>query len=294
MPEATSTILSGQGDGAVTPPVVTPPVVTPPVVTPPVTTPAAVPWLPNADETTVGFVQNKGWTEPAQVLDGYRNLEKLLGADRANNSVILPKPDATPEELAKFYDRLGRPTDAEGYKIELPAGADPEFAKTASQWFHELGLSEKQGKALAGKWSEHVGTAQTAQSQAAQARFVADDTALKAEWGGAYVQNLSQSQAAVRALGVTSEQIDAMSTSMGHKATMEFFQKIGSRMGESSFVSGDKGQSFSGAMTPGQAKAEIQTLRSDKAFTAKLLSKDAEATTRWTQLHQYAFPEDKQ
>jgi hypothetical protein len=248
--------------------------------------------MPNADETTVGYIQNKGWKDPAQVLDGYRNLEKLLGADRAGNTVIIPKHDAAPEEMGKFFDRLGRPADASGYKIQMPEGGDAEFAKTAGAWFHDLGLSEKQGNALAQKWNDYAASAKTTADQQAQARFQTEDASLKADWGQAYTQNVAQAQAATRGLGVTKEQIDNMSASMGHKATMEFFQKIGARMGEGSFVTGDKTQQFSNVMTPGQAKAEIQTLRSDRAFTAKLLSKDAEASQRWTQLHQWAFPED--
>jgi hypothetical protein len=293
MPEATSAILSGQGEGTPTPTPTPAPTPTPTPTRTPTPAPTALPWLPNADETTVGYVQNKGWTEPTQVLDGYRNLEKLLGADRAGNTVILPKPDAPADEVSKFYDRLGRPTDPAGYKIMVPEGGDPKFAETAGKWFHEVGLSEKQGKAVAEKWNEYATAAKTSAEQAAQQRYQADDAALKTGWGQAYQQNVVQASAAVRALGVKPEEIDAMSQSMGHKATMEFFQKIGSRMGESSFVTGDKTERFGAAMTPGQAKAEIATLRSDKTFTAKFLAKDAEAMARWTQLHQYAYPEEQ-
>lgn len=252
----------------------------------------AIAWLPNADEVTVGYVANKGWNDPAQVLDGYRNLEKLFGADRAGNTVVLPKADAAPEDWGKLYDRLGRPSDAAGYKIEMPqTGGDPEFAKTASSWFHELGLSEKQGRELAGKWNAHAAGLIQAQQEAAQAKFQAEDTQLKTDWGQAYTQNLNQAQAAVRGLGISSEQIDAMSSSLGHKATMELFQKIGSRMAEADFVSGDKLEKFGNALTPGQAKAEIQSLRDDKGFVAKLMAKDNEAMAKWTRLHQFAFPE---
>lgn len=211
---------------------------------------SSVPWLPNADDVTVGYLNNKGWTEPAQVLDGYRNLEKLLGADKAGNAVILPKPEATPEELGRFYDRLGRPADANGYAVEVPEGiGSKEFAQAAASKFHELGLTKTQGEKLAAWWNDQATGANNAQVSAAQQRFESDNVALKQDWGAAYTQNLNQAQAAVRGLGVTPEQIDAMSNSMGHKATMEFFQKIGSRMGEDSFVTGDKTERFGSAMT---------------------------------------------
>lgn len=45
------------------------------------------------------------------------------------------------------------------------------------------------------------------------------------------------------------------------------------------------------AVSSEQAQAEISTLRHDKTFTAKLLSKDPTANAQWTRLHEAAFPE---
>lgn len=254
----------------------------------------ALSWLPSADETTVGYVQNKGWTEPGQVLDGYRNLEKLIGHDRAGRTVVLPKDDASADELNAFYGKLGRPATPDDYRIAAPTGGDADFAKAAAAKFHELGLTSKQAAALV-EWNNTQGEGlKAADLAAAQARFADDDRALKGDWGNAYTQNLNQAQAAVRGLGISAEQIDQLSSSLGHKATMELFQKIGSRMGEAEFVSGGKNEKFGQALTPGQAKAEISALRVDKDFTAKLLNRDAEAQAKWTRLHQFAFPEQKE
>jgi len=255
--------------------------------------PAAAPsWLSGADETTVGYVQNKGWTEPKQVLEGYRNLEKLLGADKAGNAVILPKPDAQQAELDAFYNRLGRPVDASGYKLAVPEGADPTFAQAAAGKFHELGLTQKQGEALTAWWNETAG-ANTAAAQAAKATaFQADDAALKTAWGAAYQQNLTAAQAAVRGLGLDDATIDKLADSMGHKAAMEFFHKIGAKIGEPDFVAGDKLETFGSALTPGQAKAKIAELMKDKGFTAKYLSNDAAAKAEMERLHKFAYPEE--
>jgi hypothetical protein len=251
-----------------------------------------VAWLPGADVQTATYAQVRGWTGPDQVVESYRNLEKLLGADRAGNTVVIPGEKATPEDMGKFYDRLGRPSDAAGYKVELPkAGGDPEFMKQATGWFHELGLSQRQGKGLADKWNGYVESqVRTSQEQTA-ATFKEQDAALKMTWGQAYQQNLNQAQAAVRGLGVTPEQVDHLAAAMGHKATMEFFQKIGSRMSESEFASGETRQPFGAAMTPDQAKLEIKDLMKDGDFVEKIRRGDKEAQERWTRLHGFANPE---
>jgi hypothetical protein len=271
------------GDGA-------PPAGSPPAAAPPA--PTAPAWLTGADETTVGYVANKGWTEPKQVLEGYRNLEKLLGADKAGNAVILPKADATADEQAAFFSRLGRPADPAGYKIEVPAGGDPEFAKQAGAWFHELGLTQKQGEALAGKWNEHIGGMGTAAAAAQAQALAADDAALKTAWGSAFAQNVAQAQVGMRAIGGP-EMVDKLSSALGHKATMEFLQSIGARTGEAPFESGQTAVRFGDALTPAQAKSKITELRQDKAFVAKYISKDGAAVAEMARLHAFAYPDVK-
>ena len=264
-------------------------------VSAPAAAPAAAPsvpsWLNGADETTVGYVQNKGWSDPKQVLDGYRNLEKLLGADKANNAVIIPRAEADPKEWAAVYDRLGRPTGPDGYKVEVPKGGDANIQNAALAKFHELGLSKQQGETLA-KWYNDLGTQsiQMQETQRAQ-QFQQEEAAVRQEWGNAYTQNLAQAQAAARGLGLDNATIDKMSEALGHKGTMQLLQKIGSRMGEDGFVTGDKTESFGNALTPGQAKSEIQSLMSDRDFTRKYLAGDASAKAKMERLHSFAYPE---
>ena len=71
---------------------------------------------------------------------------------------------------------------------------------------------------------------------------------------------------------------------------MTLLQKIGSKAVESDFVSGDGTTNFN-AMTPAQAKSEIQTLMNDKTFVAQYLAKNVEAVQKMERLHKFAYPE---
>lgn len=255
--------------------------------------PAATPsWLDGADELTVGYVQNKGWQEPKQVLEGYRNLEKLLGADKAGNAVILPKEGATPEEMSAFFNRIGRPEKSDGYKINVPEGfGDKEFATAAAAKFHELGLTSKQGEELSSWWNQNIG-GKIEQTQAQQQQqFASDNEALTKEWGAAYQQNVMAAQKAVQGLGLDSGTIDKIASAIGHKATMELFNKVGTRVLEDKFVSGDQNNSFGDAMTPGQAQAELSLLKQDKTFVSQYLSKNKDAVEKMQRLMKFAYPE---
>jgi hypothetical protein len=254
--------------------------------------PAVAPkWLEGADETTIGYVQNKGWSEPRQVLDGYRNLEKLLGADKANNAVIIPKADADPKEWASVYDRLGRPSSPAGYNVAFPEGGDKTAQQALLTKAHELGLTKAQAEGLFGDMTQRASEFATQQANAKAEQFQKDDQAVRLEWGQAFTQNLALAQNAARGLGLDAETIDKMSDVLGHKGTMNLLQKIGSRMGEDAFVSGDGSTSFGSAMTPGQAKAQIQSLMADKDFTTKYLANNADAKAKMAELHRYAYPE---
>lgn len=248
-------------------------------------------WLQGADETTIGYVQNKGWSDPKQVLDGYRNLEKLLGADKANNAVIIPKHDADPKEWGAVYDRLGRPSAPDGYNVKFPDGGDKAAQDAILAKAHELGLTKAQAEGLFGELNDRATARATAAQAEAQARFQQEDMAVKAEWGQAYAKNLAQAQAGARGLGLDAATIDKLAGALGHKATMGLLQKIGASMAEDSFATPGSPQGFGAALTPGQAKAQIQSLMQDKEFVSKYTMGDGAAKAKMAQLHSFAYPE---
>lgn len=253
-------------------------------------TASRIEWLKDADDTTVGYVQNKGWTEPVQVLEGYRNLEKLLGADKAGRTIVLPGEKAEPAEIDAFYAKLGRPAEAKDYKFAVPDGAPPEYADGFRAKAHELGLTAKQVEGLAAWNNEAVSSMSAAQQNQSVAKFQADVDALKQEWGAAHDQNVVIARNARQALGLDDKTIDAISGAIGHKGVMELLHKVGAKTGEGDFVSGGS-SNYGGALTPGQAKARIAELKTDKNFTARYLSGDAEAKAEMSRLMKFANPE---
>jgi hypothetical protein len=251
----------------VTPPAAPPaaPPVAPPAAAP-ATPPAAPPiaWLPEADELTIGYIQNKGWDTPAKAVDSYRNLEKTFGAEKAGRTVVVPAEGAEPAEWDAYYQKLGRPKDAAEYKLPVPDGVPKEFAESASKWMHDAGLNPKQAQTIATKWNEHIAAeAQKVNETQAVAR-AADVEALKTGWGAAHDENLRIAQATRKALNVSDEEVDGIAAKIGLKRTIEMFHRLGQRTGEADFVSGIP--AASGVMTPAQAKSRIAELRADKGW----------------------------
>ena len=247
-------------------------------------------WTAGFDDTTRGYVQNKGWTKPADVLGGYQNLEKLLGADKAGRGVILPKDDATPEEMSAFYNKLGRPENADGYKLPIPEGQSPEFAKTAAGWFHEMGLSAKQAEGLTGKWNEfQAQAAEAAEAQYAQ-QSTLDEQELRREWGKDFDAHAELARRARREAGLTDEEGRALERALGLKKAANVFAKLGKQYAESP-MKGGEGSTGAGKFgnTPADAKARIAALKADTGWTEKYLNGDVTARQEFERLHAIAF-----
>lgn len=255
----------------------------------PSSAPAPSNWIeaiPDAD--LKGWAQNKGFKEPTDALNSYRNLEKLMGADKAGRTVVLPAKWDDAAEVGAFYEKLGRPKDPGGYTMPKE-GVDADMAKWAQSTFHEAGLTPRQAELVIGKWQEMIGGKTAATQEAYQARVAQESEALKGEWGAAYNDKLAQAKAAAKSFGVDSETVDKLENALGFGGLMKFFAEIGARMGEDKMVSGTTSGSFNGAMTPEQARTEIQRLRGDSEFVRRYVAGDADSRMKMERLHRWAF-----
>lgn len=271
---ASGQMIGGQGAGAST------------------TVSSGADWTSGMTDDHRQFVAGKGFKDPAAAIDSYRNLEKLLGGPKEKLFRIPDKEDAP--EWGDIYNRLGRPEKADDYKLDLPnQGGDEAFAGWARKNFHELGLTRKQAEGLASRWNEYA-TGLTTQQQSLQSQEAQiQELNLKKEWGGAFDQNMAIAKRAVNGLGIDAKTIDALEGAMGFAGVMKFFQNLGAKLGEDSFVSAGSGSgsSFSGAMTPLAAQQKIKDLRSDSDFVKRYTSGDVQAKAEMERLHRFAYPE---
>lgn len=235
----------------------------------PAPAPPGLAWLPGADEATVGYVQNKAWTGPGDVLTGYRNLETMLGADRAGRTVVLPADENDAPAWAKVHERLGRPANAADYKLPVPEGADPAFATAAAAKFHELGIPLKQAQALTAWWNETAGGVNTAAQAAESAAIAADVATLQKDWGAQVDARTEVARRGAVAMGLDATAIDALQKVAGYAGVMKALAKVGDLTREGG-AAGLKDIGGFG-MTPEGAKARRTELLADADFRAKAM-----------------------
>lgn len=243
-------------------------------------------WVDGIDDADLrGYVQNKGWSNPKDLADGYRNLEKLLGGEK----IPMPKGPEDAEGWSRVYDALGRPKEASAYKIPTLDNADPAIVSQAQSKFHELGLTEAQGNALAEWWNQQqVGTIQNMTQQSA-AKSESDINSLRTEWGGAFDENIEYGRRAAKEYGLDGDKLGKIEQAMGTGEMLKLFAQIGRAQGEAQFDGGGKNNPF--GMTPDAARSRIEALRQDAGFNTKYMAGDADARQEMDRLFKLAYPE---
>jgi hypothetical protein len=241
-----------------------------------------LPWYGEVDTDTKGYLENKGWKAPGDLINGYRNLEKLMGHDRAGRTVTIPKEG---EDASEFYSKLGRPESPDKYDLGEVGGKTVDWFRSEA---HKLGLSQSQAKTLLEGFNEYSGSLTETQKKDQEVEFTNQMHSLKSDWGSAYDANMNAAKKAVQQFGFTTEDLDAMQSALGPKKVFERMYDIGRALSEDSFESGQRESGF--VMSPAEAINRINELKLDNQFMDKYMSGDKIAVEKFTKLMQAAYP----
>ena len=151
--------------------------------------------------------------------------------------------------------------------------ADESYLAWARTTFHELGLPTQTVKALSAKHSAYVASAIAQQEKDYNRSVEADKKALLGEWKAGHERMLNAAKTAAKALGFTPDMIDGIEKTAGYAGTWKFFAELGKKMGEDGFVTGGDKGTFSGQMTPAEAKGEWEKMKIDPTTVAALKDK---------------------
>lgn len=224
------------------------------------------------------------------------NAQTLVGRDK----VILPGPNATPEDLRTFYTGIGCPSESKDYELpgELPESykidekATTAFFKEA----HDMGLTKPQAARLirmdAARFKQAAETAETARTSSIQE----SEVALRTKWGNAYDERLAFARDAVERFGgrELKELLDATGLGNNHLLCIAFAE-MGKMVKEDEILGGGSGARFK--MTPDEAKATISQKELDKefmkAYTSEYHPSHKAAMDEMQKLYEIAHPQQE-
>lgn len=230
------------------------------------------------DEDSVKTVSAKGWKDVDSIVKSYQSLEKFSGRDKSD---FLELPKGEDADYSSVWNKLGRPENPDGYDLN----DDQEITKSARQAFYDAGLTKKQASQLQ-EWFEKyaVDFDQATRAKREEELDNLHKTALenlKKDWGADFDTNAELCKTAVKNLGITDEQLDAIGDIIGLEKVTKMFLDLAQR------TDADKpltGYESGGKETPEQAKARIAELQADSAFMAKVAANDKEAVAEMIRL----------
>jgi|KBSMisStandDraft_5_1062788.scaffolds.fasta_scaffold100024_2 hypothetical protein len=244
----------------------------PPVVTTP--PPPAPAWHDGVEADIIGHAQNKGWKldNPKEAFGAAakvaRDLERHFGVP-ADQLVKMPKPDARPEDIRAFHERLGAPKEAKEY--DLSAISDATVADTLRATAHEAGLSKAAAAAVAASVAKALESKAATESTLAAGKLTEEKTTLRANWGDKFDYNHLQAIEGARRLGISQEGVKALEGQIGYAAVMEAMRKIGASTREDTFE-GAGTQGKGDVVTMEGAVSRRNELKADKAWTERYLA----------------------
>lgn len=251
--------------------------------------PAAPAWYDGLPADDRAYIATKGWDKegktPADILKSYRNIERLRGVD-ADKLVKLPDWKNA-EEVSQFRARLGVPESPDGYEnheVQTPTG--PLRAELIAKISHRIGATPAQHAEMLNATGELMTELFKAEAEEISRRNANELIDLKKEWGTRFDENNQAVDNAVAQLGLDAEFVDALKIAAGEAKTRRVLAQIGMRLAEHKPAAGSTTPTL---MTSDIAKAQLDHLKGDREFFAKLQAGDTEARRRWTELQRVAF-----
>jgi hypothetical protein len=215
-------------------------------------------WLQSLEEPYRKDPSAMKFKSPNDLFKSYKNLEKLVGADK----VVKPGKNATPEQWNEFYKALGRPDSPEGYKFEMPEELRNESReKLFAGKAHELGLLPHQVEGLSQWWAEEMNQEMSRMGESQQEMAKQAETVLRKEWGMAYNQNLQLATKALKAFG-DEDAVKALESVGNNPAVLKLFANIGKKLAEDGMI----GRPAGDMLSPEEAEAKIRELQSHPGY----------------------------
>ena len=210
--------------------------------------------------------------------------QKMLGS-----RIPMPKTD---EERSELYNKLGRPEDSSGYKVEIPQRHQGYFKEDNLNEFknvaHNIGLNQSQVDALLNYQMKTIDADIASEPSKLAVSKAETENALKQEWGMEYDKNMRSAKRALDVYG-DNDIKELMNGEAGnHPAVIRLFSRLGQEVTEEM---AKNTQNNTLSVSPLDAKAEIDSIyaNANHAYHKPYDKDHKNAVEHMRQLHEKVF-----
>lgn len=226
------------------------------------------------------WLASKGFKDLDGLVKSYRETES---AYRNGGRINVPGENAKPEEIAAFRTAIGVPEKPDGYEISGPEGVQLNEPLIAA-----LRDSAVKHGAPKGAFEGLVGDFIKLQMDEAAAESARQD-GLASEWmkaqGAKADEQLAHVNTAARSLGLNKTDMAGLRNGLGADRALGLLAKLGAGMAEDIMLTGGSNRF---GVTGAEAQAEIDKLKLDADFQAKVMIKGSPERARWERLNKQA------
>ena len=208
------------------------------------------------------FIKKDGDLNYASLLNAYYHTKKMVGKDK----VVIPGENATDEEKADFFKKLGWTDDKEAYVVEKMENSllDDKFVGKLKDWAQENNIPIKTAQKLVSFMDE-----QTVELNGAEEAKIVESIengllGLKKEWGQSYEGNRYAARKVLHELIDDPEVTAAFKDPRlgANPAVLKAFAKVAGKVYGEDVFKGDP--QYQGILSPAQAQERIDAIYADK------------------------------
>jgi hypothetical protein len=178
------------------------------------------------------------------VLKSYRELERVMG--NKANAIVLPKADDA-KGMDELFSKLGRPETADKYTLpaSIPAdkakSLDGDLIKSFQGWAHKARLTNEQYGTLIAEQQAAMEAEEARKATAYNADVSRAKEKLQTEFGDQFGEQVARGNLAIKQLGITTAERDALSEALGVERATRLFMQIGGTLAQHKAVGLDNG-----------------------------------------------------
>jgi hypothetical protein len=228
------------------------------VGSPEVATESATPinFIDSLPEDIRGEPSLKNFSDIGGLAKSYVHAQRLIGSDK----VPIPGKSATDEDWDMIYSRLGRPDDAKGYEVKMPAAYEDADSEAFREAAFKAGLNSRQASAITEMLDKQLNGRAEAYNTNADNLKNEGKMELMKEFGNAFEQNMKAAYTAAQHFG--DPEILEIQLADGRQLgdlpnVVKMFASLANEIKEDNV----EGSAQSGVMTPIEANREIAELQ---------------------------------
>lgn len=222
---------------------------------------------------------------------GYKTLDEVVKSARDNQKAVrdggrvkVPGEGATPEELASFNKAIGVPDDAKGYQFTAPKGEDGADIPLNTALLERIAEAGHKAGVPKGALEAVVADYVKAQLDEVNASDAANQEAA-AKWakaqGAEAPAKLAAVDKAAAALDLSRAELLSLRAAWGAEKALTVLARLGDGMTEDVLMGGGKARFGVGGA---EAQSEMDRLKADPAFQAKVRVPGSAERQRWDRL----------